>query len=512
MEKNKINDLLQSQAIKMVLYNIAKQYDNRMCLNKNIIEEFREYLSKVIMISFVFDLIPEDLLNINENVEEFLNNKLCKILDIESTSNNKLKVEEFFNNILGDKKYIFHGTLSSQEKNFTNNNNKNYILINPCLKIDKIYIKHGIYKAFESGISDCNENNFWVTSSPRSACFYSLQSPEYFARFSSRSDYYKWDIFIYDRLAYYRKDYSSCIKNIKREMKIFNFSNCEKKIVLKNYKLMWKQIVKPDMQNIIFYNVVEENNIKHFSNNESCFEMLTAYFDKHHFKVDFSKFINGLNKIILPDTKKILKKQHPIINKKIILINNKKYIPDFYIDLKYSENIYYNLDKQIEGMKTVFSKLDLNDTDSLIELINCARANTYKAKRFLKKSALPSIDNIQIFYKEQMTIYVKKMKESKSLEEKSKIAKIISDDIGLKYIISIKYKKPFKDVSQYEIYQYRKFLGINLFQHYNGIQTITLDKLNKLQKIYEAILRKDKDILNQNIPLKIYNKEIEVFK
>ncbi len=270
------------------------------------------------------DIQPHDLQNIYHSREDFLTEKIKSILNIQNIGDNIEKIENYFNKILGNKQIIFHGTTSTMEKFFSGNNDKNYVVIKPCLAIDNIYRQHEIYCAFQGGISDYNNNNFWVTTSPSSACFYSLQSPEYFARFASRSDYYKQDIYKYDRIAYYRKDYRACLRNVKKEIREFKFNSREKNVILKNFKIMWNNIVFADMKNIILYKVISCDNEQHFTRGENVMEMLLKYFRVVHFRYNSEAFKKDFNKISLPDIKLYLKRQHPINNQKFVICEKNK--------------------------------------------------------------------------------------------------------------------------------------------------------------------------------------------
>lgn len=58
MRIEELNKLFESEEIKSILKNIAKTNDFRMCLNKNIINEYRYYFVDIIMLSFVVEIYP----------------------------------------------------------------------------------------------------------------------------------------------------------------------------------------------------------------------------------------------------------------------------------------------------------------------------------------------------------------------------------------------------------------------------------------------------------------------
>lgn len=512
MLTNELNHLFSSNEINHVLSQIAKTDDKRMCLNKDVMNTFRGYFEKIILLSFVVEVVPGELKEIFDDPESYLLKKLTAKLHIENLENHRNEIEKYFNDVLGNKQIIFHGTTSYIRKFFTNNLNNTYFNKEECEAIDSIYRNHGIYKIFESGIRDFNENNFFITRSPSRACFYSLQSPEYFARFASRSDYYKQDIYKYDRIAYYRKDYGACQKNIKKEMKEFGFNRQEKQIVLKNFRRMWNNIVFKDMKNIILFKEIEENNLHHFNQNESLIEMLLKYFPKVNFKYEFNKFKDDVKEIILPDVKVFLKRQKPILNQKFIIENNQKYIPDFYVDCKYSDHNYYTLSDEKSPLLPINQNAQLNEPTTLITLVNEARPNTYRAKKFAKLKFLPKVSDITPYYKHEFEKKLKELEQAKNVDSQCSIIKDICENVGLKYVVGLKYNQCFKDINQCNIYQYRKYLGNKLFESHEGFPAITSEKISKLIDLYRKILNSESFILNENIPLKIFNQEIDLIK
>lgn len=506
MKTNDINNLFACDEMKNILIEIAKENDFRMCLNKDVIDQFKELFSNILMFSFVVDIFPSDLQKIYEDPKIYLQTKLSKKLKVKA-SKNKNVVENYFNKILGNKKYIFHGTTSNMKQFFTNKNvkNENRINIQLVKTIDEIYERHGVYKIFESGIKDYNENNFFVATSIESACFYALQSPEYFARFASRSDYYKQDIFKYDRIAYYRKDYAACKNNLKKEMREFGFNRQEKLTALKNFDLLWNNVVFKDMKNVIFFNEIKENNTKHFSGKETIYDMLLTYFEMLHFRFDFGKFVNGFKEIVLPDIKQFLKRQKPILNKKFVIVDNKKIVPDFYIDCKYSNHLYFTLNKNIP-LIYIDQNIKNNDYFNLILLSNEAVANTRRGKKFMKQNLL-GVEEILAYYKKEFKRLIGQLERAKELSKKAKITQEICENVGLKYVVLLKYNQYFKDVSTFSIRCCRIYLGVKLFEHYDGKPEITAEKIEKLTNLYKEILINEAYIKQTDIRLKVENLE-----
>lgn len=509
---DELNKLLCSKEINNILLYIAKMNDKRMCLNIDVIKCYRQYFEKILLLSFVVEIFPSELKEIYEDADSYISRKITEKLHIKDIKKNRDKIEDYFNAVLGNKQIIFHGTTSYMKKYFINNLENTRFNKEECEIIDKIYRHHGIYKIFESGIRDFKENNFFITRFPNRACFYALQSPEYFARFASRSDYYKQDIFKYDRLAYFRKDYYACRKNIKKEMKEFGFHKQEKQVVLKKFNIMWNNIVFKNMKSIILFNELKSDNLQHFNENETLFEMLLKYFPKTNFKYDFNQFKENIKEIVLPDIKTFLKRQKPLFNQKYIIENNKKYIPDFYVDCKYSQNKYFALKNKNNSLIQINKNVQCNEFSTLISLVNEARPNTYRAKKFLKQSTLPKLSEVITYYQHEFEKKLNELLHTKDMDTQLCIIKEICENIGLKYVTCLKYNKFFKDINQYNIYQYRKYLGVRLFETYDGISVIKIEKIKKLINLYKDILKSESFILNEDIPFKIFNNDIELVK
>lgn len=504
-----INELLNSNECNVVLKRIAKENDFRMCLNRDVMNRYRTFFADVIMLNFIFDVLPTDLRYIYEDVEEFTKQKCFETLRAKGVDTNLVHIDNMFKEILGDKQYIFHGTTSLQEENIKNMQNcVNFV--KPYLEtINEIYENHGIFLAFQGGIKDFNEKNFWITPSVSSACFYALQSPEFFARFASRSDYYKTDIFKYDRIAYYRKDYKSCVKNLQTEMKEFDFSKNEKHIVLTNFKKMWCNIVKPNMQSVILYTEKSIDNKQHFKGNVSPYQMLLKYFTKVHFIYNIKEFNKNTSKITLPDVKQHLKRQKPKIDRKFVMLDGTKVFPDFYIDHKYANRSYFGIDEK-NNLINLESGERVDNKHDIINFINLSKPNSKKAKKYMAQNNLPEVDDVIAYYREEFENCLKTIKKQKDQKGKIMIMQTIADDVGVKFVASEIYHKFFKDIGQFEIYELRKYLGIKLFEHYDGFVKITDEKINKLLKLYESILKYPQTTLSENIPLKILQKQIDI--
>lgn len=71
MKIEKLNELFCGEEIEEVLSKISKQNDLRMCLNKNVVSEFKTLFGKIITLSFVVDILPDELEEIYEDAEKY---------------------------------------------------------------------------------------------------------------------------------------------------------------------------------------------------------------------------------------------------------------------------------------------------------------------------------------------------------------------------------------------------------------------------------------------------------
>ena len=257
------------------------------------------------------------------------------------------------------------------------------------------------------------------------------------------------------------------------------------------------------MKTVIFFNEIKENNTNHFSKKETIYEMLLKYFTMLHFKYDFEKFTNNLKEIVLPDIKLFLKRQKPIINKKFVVVDNKKFVPDFYIDCKYSNHLYFTLNKN-NPLIYIDKNINANDYFNLILISNEAVANTRQAKKFMKQNSL-SVKEVLAFYKKEFKYLLNKLERKKDLAKKAEIAHEICENIGLKYVVLLKYNQYFKNVSNFLIICWRICLGVKLFEHYDGKPQITSEKIEKLIKFYKQILTNEYSIKQIDVRLKVEN-------
>lgn len=89
MTKDAINNLFESEEMNNILSHFSKENNLRLCLNKNIVEKYRQFFGKIITLSFIVDILPNELNEIDTDVEKYLSKKLSRILNIKEIYNHK---------------------------------------------------------------------------------------------------------------------------------------------------------------------------------------------------------------------------------------------------------------------------------------------------------------------------------------------------------------------------------------------------------------------------------------
>ena len=342
--------------------------------------------------------------------------------------------------------------------------------------------------------------------------FYALQSPEFLARFASRSDYYKLDQFYYDRQAFYRKDYLACKINIDTEMNEFSFENKDKDLVNRNFKEIWEMIGKDSepIIKVIKEKPLEEASVAKLCNDEilkmSLAELFQSVFPKQHFNCDYDKNKFDVFTIKLPNVAKVLKPENISNNEKFIIYNNEKYIPDFYALGKLMTKKLFFFDEigiDNENFIKVNEDIDLNRFSDLVIILNECQPNTKKAEIFLNK-LMKKIDlkRIEDFYKEKFLEDLKNLESSKCKDESAKLVMKISEDSALRYVALAHYKKLLKNCNLAFIYTYSsKLLGRNNFKGYKKDKILDEGKLKEVIKIYKKILDGSYDLVKSDFPV-----------
>ena len=109
MEIEKLNALFASREMNEVLTKIAKENDFRMCLNKNVVSTYSHYFA---YLSLVVEISSDELQSIYDNVEKYLANKLQAKLGLKNVYKSKKEVGKYFNEILGNKKFLAYPSLA----------------------------------------------------------------------------------------------------------------------------------------------------------------------------------------------------------------------------------------------------------------------------------------------------------------------------------------------------------------------------------------------------------------
>lgn len=278
--------------------------------------------------------------------------------------------------------FCYHGT------SFELNRQSDFNKIKPLLvKVNDIYEKYGIYRCFESKIKE--ENQFWITSSIQNCVFYTYQAPEFLARFASRSDYYKWDGFFYDRQAFYRKDFSACLQNCITEMEQYNFAKSDMDVVKENFNKIWKHEFECMIQpQILFIDYKQHKNfecVQQTTIQSSSYEELLNYVvENKYYSMDFedAKILNL--KVYLLPIDKFLEKEEVTENQKFVCFNNKKYIPDFYVIGRFAPKKVYSFEnyENVYYFQNIKRNVEDNELEVLADILMNYHANTKLAKKF----------------------------------------------------------------------------------------------------------------------------------
>lgn len=489
----KLNAILQSYEFSNFL---SKQFGNkfRLCLNKNNVEEIRTFVSNFINAYLILDVNEKDFSSVCDDFKSLVESKL-KNLALQS----KVDIYKYLNDKFNKNSFFLHGTSFSVDRQF------DFVRLNEYLTVvNDIYESYGIYKCFESKIKE--KDDFWLTNAVRSAVFYAYQSPEFLARFASRSDYYKQDPYIYDRQAYYRKDYRACKKNCLIEMKSFGFSNEDKHKVLKYFKYIWdivissletpKLVLVENLPQVLY----KHEFTKHQLENMSYFDIYNSFFLKQNFSVERKDVIfNGLT-INLPKIEHILKKEHPVSNKKYVFYNKRKFYPDFYcVGNLFPKTVYFLSEQKTEIPNSKIIDLSNVDEKTKIELVMNYTTNSKKAKNIMKDWEKEfTIEKLKDVYKSRLKNLVKKFDLCHKDTERAKIILKICKEDGLRYLALVHFNCYFKNVNQAFMYTYTKLLGSEFYDVFLKSEKINKEDLEHLLKIYQVLLNKPRKIIESN--------------
>ena len=136
--------------------------------------------------------------------------------------------------------YCFHSFPSKFKKEVEENGLIGNIDIkekNDLKKINYIF-KHHNYNNIISRDLNAKSKAIYITDSPAMAYYYAIRSPEYLAELTSLSKYYK-NIKLYDKNAFYEKDYYKCKSNLVSLCKHLNMTVKEENTILKTFDKRW---------------------------------------------------------------------------------------------------------------------------------------------------------------------------------------------------------------------------------------------------------------------------------
>lgn len=388
---NKINNFFKNPKVlnfitnKFNDKNITRQLFNDNYFNGQSYES--RFLKALILLQGDIDI--DELLNSINNSDDIINYVLSKLkikLCIENdTETEKIKLLDYIYNTYIKEGYFFHGTTSKEIEKIKKYGltPQNFYFDNKLIQeTNDIFEKHRLYKAFEGKSGEMKTFNFYVTDSTDCGIYYANQSPEYLSRFCANGHHMQ-DLYVYDREAFFRRDFASCYSNVSKFINENNFTDNEKNTVLTNFQKLWNQAVVDNMNPVIFigkrkiigrddtikYNIVKQN-INNYSLEQILKFMLKPdnIHDKRFSPVDS----DYLSIIKLPNLYKFykIKSEDKTKEKRYILCDNKKIYPDLIINAIFGKQIAF----KISDDKTMHKKGSVifipNDVNKLKIKIN----------------------------------------------------------------------------------------------------------------------------------------------
>lgn len=160
-------------------------------------------------------------------------------LPLTSKENKKQVLKFIYDKYIVDG-YCFHSFPSKLKKEVEENGLIGNIDIkekNDLKKINYIF-KHHNYNNIISRDLNAKSKAIYITDSPAMAYYYAIRSPEYLAELTSLSKYYK-NIKLYDKNAFYEKDYYKCKSNLVSLCKHLNMTVKEENTILKTFDKRW---------------------------------------------------------------------------------------------------------------------------------------------------------------------------------------------------------------------------------------------------------------------------------
>ena len=440
--------------------------------------------------------------------------KLKEKLNITNeTKENKIKLLNYINNVYVKNGYFFHGT-TSKSINYIKNKDLSSQYSDKCEKyvrrINKIFEKHNIYRAFEGKINELKTFNFYVTDDPFSAIYYANQSPEYLSRFCANGGNMS-DTKIYDNNAFWRRDYIACKKNINTFMKINNFSKYEIIIVNKYFWRLWKRNVINNQFPVLFigkrkdinrdYTVKFKNvekNLDNFSSQQILDYMLTPdnIHDKQLSKISYK----CLSVIELPNIYQFYDIKG-VINKRFLIHNNEKIFPDiivlapfqkkYYIKITDNNNILFDKNVIFISRNTDLLKKSIKDSfyhqnvDILIS--DSAIGLTIDGKKLIEKIRQEyTIEYLINYYRDKINQIIEN-----TISDVGELFRLV-DNYYIKYQCMKKYNEYYVNIPAGKIdTEHYKVDNRNYMYKYKQTKLIEEKNINKIVSIVKQEMVKE---------------------
>lgn len=520
---NKIKRILENKDIINIInrnLNNKEQFSN---VFGSCIETVNVIIEKIIFIVLLFKekINEQELVNIlinEDNIDDYIKTLIIKELDIKDENNvrEKQKILKFIYNQLVEEGYYLHGTSSVNKQSILTKgfpSAKTPIMTRQIKEINTIFEKHNLYMNFEGKIRELKLHQYYVTDCIKSSVMYAFQSPEYLSRFCSNGYHYE-DISVFDKEAFWRRDYESCRRNVEILCDNYNFSKEEKDVVLENFKNIWSNNVKNDEVPIIFFGkkrYIGRNYSDKFDrinkNIQKCtikdiiklFELGDNIHDKRLSNIN----PESLSYFELPNIHKMYKltSLDKYNSKQYIINKNKKYYPDIVISKSPLNNRGIVIDDNINEMKELNDKLVIIPQDkkeNLIELSNYCIMNlniliaesgtgiTEKGKEYIKEIrkniSLSDIIKYDEKLVEKCMVYWNRNRNYLNEEEKMMFVHFVINQLLVKIISMKKYNKYFVDIDA----------ALNRMIYFS------IDKGNKLNRIVKQKVI-DKEFVQEKI-------------
>ena len=487
------------------------------------IETVKVIIEKIIFIVLLFKekINEQELINIlinKDNIDDYIKILIMKELNIkdENNVNEKQKILKFIYNQLVKEGYYLHGTSSINMQSILTkgfSSTKIPIMTKQIKEINTIFEKHNLYMNFEGKMRELKLHQYYVTDCIKSSVMYAFQSPEYLSRFCSNGHHYE-DISIFDREAFWRRDYESCNRNVKILCDNYNFSKEEKDIVLEHFKNIWNNNVEENEVPIIFLGKKRyigrdysdkfdriNKNIQKYTIKDiiKLFELGDNIHDKRLSNIN----PESLTYFELPNIHKMYKltSLDKYNSKQYIINENKKYYPDIIISKSPLNNIGIVIDDNINEVIELNDKLVIIPKDkkeNLIKLTNYCIMNlniliaesgtslTNKGKKYIeeirKKESLSDIIKYDEKLIERCMEYWKQNCNYLNEEDKMIFTHFVINQLLVKVISMKKYNKYYIDIDE----------ALNRMVYFS------IDKGNKLNRIVNQKVI-DKEFIEEKI-------------